>query len=340
VDGHAEEQLRLGVGLFPTEPLPAMVELARVAERLGYGHVWIGDSHLIWREAYVTLAAAATATDRVVLGTSVTNLVTRDPAVVASAFATLHEAWPGRVILGAGLGDSAVETMGKKPSRLAAFEAELRRVRALLAGEEVATEAGTMRLAHAVGDTVPIYVAGSGPRILELAGRVADGVIVLAGVRPDRVRRALDAVRAGARAAGRAPERLDLVLWVPCALSDDERGAREAVKAHVARAVNRPLPFELDDEERRVVAEVRGTYDYSRHMDRHAAQARAVPDWLVDRFAIAGGPATCRAALDSLRRTGIRQVAIIPYGPGPDGRAATMRAFAAASRPGSAPSPS
>jgi 5,10-methylenetetrahydromethanopterin reductase len=320
----------LGVGLFPTEPLPAMVELARLAERLGYGHVWIGDSHLIWREAYVTLAAAAAATERVVLGTSVTNLVTRDPAVVASAFATLHEAWPGRVILGAGLGDSAVETMGKKPSRLAAFEAELRRVRALLAGGEVTTEAGTMRLAHAAGDGVPIYVAGSGPRILELAGRVADGVIVLAGVRPDRVRRALDAVRAGARGAGRDPERLDLVLWVPCALSDDEAAARDAVKAHVARAVNRPLPFELDDEERRVVAAVRGAYDYSRHMDRHAVQARVVPDWLVDRFAIAGGPAACRAALDGLRDTGIRQLAIIPYGPGPSGRAATMRAFASA----------
>ena len=322
--------LRFGVGLFPTEPLPAMVELARLAETLGYGHVWIGDSHLIWREAYVTLAAAAAATGRVVLGTSVTNLVTRDPAVVASAFATLHEAWPGRVILGAGLGDSAVETMGRKPSRLAPFEADLRRVRSLLAGDEVPTDTGTMRLKHAAGTGVPIYVAGSGPRVLELAGRVADGVIVLVGVQPDRVRRALDRVRAGARAAGRDPGGLDLVLWVPCAVSGDADEAREAVKAHVARAVNRPLPFELDDAERRVVAEIRGAYDYALHMDRHAAQTRVVPDWLVDRFAIAGGPAECRAAVDGLRDTGIRQLAIIPYGPGPGGRAATMRAFAAA----------
>jgi hypothetical protein len=94
--------------------------------------------------------------------------------------------------------------------------------------------------------------------------------------------------------------------------------------------VNRPLPFELDDEECGVVAAVRSAYDYSRHMDRHAAQARVVPDWLVDRFAIAGGPAACRVALDGLRDTGIRQLAIIPYGPGPGGRAATMRACAAA----------
>jgi 5,10-methylenetetrahydromethanopterin reductase len=321
--------LGFGVGLFPTEPLPAMVELARLAETLGYGHVWIGDSHVIWREAYVTLGATAAATGRVVLGTSVTNLVTRDPAVVASAFATLHEAWPGRVILGAGLGDSAVETMGRKPSRLAAFEADLRRVRSLLAGDEVPAGTGTMRLKHAAG-AVPIYVAGSGPRILELAGRVADGVILLVGIQPDRVRRALDVVRAGARAAGRDPGALDLVLWVPCALSGDEAEARLAVKAHVARAVNRPLPFELEDAERRVVAEIGAAYDYAQHMDRASAQARVVPDWLVDRFAIAGGPAACRAALDGLRDTGIRQLAIVPYGPGPGGRAATMRAFAAA----------
>jgi 5,10-methylenetetrahydromethanopterin reductase len=321
--------LGFGVGLFPTEPLPAMVELARLAETLGYGHVWIGDSHIIWREAYVTLGATAAATGRVVLGTSVTNLVTRDPAVVASAFATLHEAWPGRVILGAGLGDSAVETMGRKPSRLAAFEADLQRVRSLLAGDEVPAGAGTMRLKHAAG-AVPIYVAGSGPKILELAGRVADGVILLVGIQPDRVRRALDVVRAGARAAGRDPGALDLVLWVPCAVSGDEGEARLAVKAHVARAVNRPLPFELDEAERRVVAGIREAYDYAQHMDRASAQARVVPAWLVDRFAIAGGPAACRAALDGLRDTGIRQLAIIPYGPGPGGRAATMRAFAAA----------
>jgi len=82
--------LTLGAGLFPIEPVPAMVELARLAEALGFGHVWIGDSHLIWREAYVTLTAAALATTRVVLGTGVTNLVTRDPADGADRAATLR----------------------------------------------------------------------------------------------------------------------------------------------------------------------------------------------------------------------------------------------------------
>lgn len=322
--------LTFGVGLFPTEPVPAIVRLARLAEDLGFGHVWVGDSHLIWREAYVTLAAAALGTTRVVLGTGVTNVVTRDPAVVASAFATLHEACPGRLILGLGLGDSAVETMGRKPARLAAFELAVRRMRDLLAGRDVPIETGTIRLKHAVGDGLPIYVAASGPRMLELTGRIADGVIVLVGVEPARVERALAAIRDGARAAGRDPERLDVVLWVPCAVAEDGARAREAVKAHVARVVAHPLPFALGEDERRVVDEIRRQYDYYAHMDRRASQARVVPDWLVDRFAIAGTPADCRAAVERLRGGGVRQLAIIPYGVGEGDREATLRGFAAA----------
>jgi 5,10-methylenetetrahydromethanopterin reductase len=320
--------LTFGVGLFPTEPLPAMVRLARVAEECGFGHVWFGDSHLIWREAYVNLAAAALSTTKVVLGTGVTNVLTRDPSVVASAFATLHEAFPRRLILGVGLGDSAVETMGKKPARLATFELAVRRMRDLLAGRDVALETGTIRLKHAAGGGVPIYVAASGPKMLELAGRIADGVIVLVGVDPARIQRALVMIETGARAAGRRLDALDLVLWVPCAVGDE--GAREAVKAHVARAINRPLPFALGEDERRVVDEVRRAYNYYEHMDRRASQARVVPDWLVDRFAIAGTPAECRAAVEQLRGSGLGQLAIIPYGGGGGDREATLRRFASA----------
>jgi len=188
----------------------------------------------------------------------------------------------------------------------------------------------TMSIKHAIGDQVPIYVAASGPKMLELAGRIADGAIVLVGVDDARVRQALAVVAAGARAAGRDPGALDLVLWVPGAVADDAAGARDAVKAHVARALNRPLPFALDERERRVVEDIRQTYDYYGHMEAGSGQARVVPDWLVDRFAIAGTAAECRAAVERLRESGIRQLAIIPYAAGPGGRAATLRAFAAA----------
>lgn len=321
-------RLAFGVGLFPTEPLPAMVQLAKLSETLGFSHVWVGDSHLIWREAYVNLAAAALSTFKVKLGTGVTNVLTRDPSVVASAFATLQEACPGRLILGVGLGDSAVETMGKKPARLADFEVALRRIRALMAGTDVVIETGTIRLKHGGSDSIPVYIAASGPRMLELAGRIADGVIILVGVDPASIRHALERIQVGARAAGRKLEDLDLVLWVPCAVA--ESGAREAVKAHVARVLAHPLPFALREEEQKVLDDIRRAYNYYQHMEHRASQAAVVPDWLVDKFAIAGTPAEVQAGVERLRDSGIDQVAIIPYGAGGGDREATLRGFATA----------
>jgi len=263
-----------------------------------------------------------------VLGTGVTNVLTRDPSVVASAFSTLQEAFSRRLILGLGLGDSAVETMGKKPARLADFELAVRRMRDLMSGGNVAIDTGTIHLKHGARDRVPIYFAASGPKMLELAGRMADGVIILVGVDPPRVRQALDTIATGARAARRTLDDIDLVLWVPCAVAD--AGARDAVKAHVARVVAHPLPYTLIPDEQKVLDDIRRAYNYYQHMEHRASQAMVVPDWLVDRFAVAGTPTEVRAGVDRLRDTGINQVAIIPYGAGGGDREATLRRFAAA----------
>jgi len=97
-----------GVGLFPTEPLQKMIHLAKVSEEAGFTHIWVGDSHLIWREAYVNMTAMMLNTTKVKFGTGVTNPLTRHPSVLASAYATLEEYAPGRMIVGSGLGDSSV----------------------------------------------------------------------------------------------------------------------------------------------------------------------------------------------------------------------------------------
>ncbi|MGE5820198.1 MAG: LLM class flavin-dependent oxidoreductase, partial [Deltaproteobacteria bacterium] len=129
--------MEYGVGLFPTESLQKMIHLAKVTEETGYSHIWVGDSHLIWREAYINMAAMALSTTKVKLGTGVTNPLTRHPSVVASGYATLEEYAPGRMIVGIGLGDSSVETMGMKPAKLSYFENTMRQMRDLFAGREV-----------------------------------------------------------------------------------------------------------------------------------------------------------------------------------------------------------
>ena len=318
-----------GVGLFPTEALEKMVQLAKLSEELGFSHVWFGDSHLIWREAYINMAAAALNTIKVKIGTGVTNPLTRHPSVTASAIATLEEFSPGRFVVGIGLGDSAVETMGMKPARLSYLERVVIDLRELLAGNEVELETGKIYLKHPCRKAVPIFVAASGPKMLELAGRVADGVIILVGIDSRCLRQAIERIEAGARAASRDPRQIHLVVWVPCSVSD-RFPAKDAVKAHVARVIAHPLPFSLDGNEQSVLEEIRRTYNYYQHMEQNASQAQAIPDWLVDKFAIAGTRQQCRAQVERLRESGIHQIAIIPYGAGGAGREETLREFAAA----------
>ncbi len=320
-----------GVGLFPTEPLVKMIHLAKVTEEVGYSHIWVGDSHLIWREAYINMAAMALNTTRVKLGTGVTNPLTRHPSVVASGFATLEEFAPGRMIVGIGLGDSSVETMGMKPSTLANFEQSLEQIRSLFHGKETELPSGKIHLLHPCKGKVPIYVAASGPKMLELSGRIADGIIILVGVADDYIAQATEKIRIGAQAAGRKLEDIPLVLWVPCAVSDAV-SAKDSVKAHVARVVAHPLPYVLDPDEQKVLAEIRKTYDYYHHMDQQANHAEVIPDWLVDKFAIAGTVAECRAQIERLKKSAIQQIAIIPYSPPGGSREETIRGFAKAMR--------
>jgi 5,10-methylenetetrahydromethanopterin reductase len=328
-EGFLLSAFEFGVGLFPTEPLQKMIHLAKVTEESSYSHIWVGDSHLIWREAYINMAAMALNTTKVKLGTGVTNPLTRHPSVVASGYATLEEYAPGRMIVGIGLGDSSVETMGMKPAKLSYFEKTIAQMRELLAGKEVQLDTGKIHLLHPCKGKVPIYIAASGPKMLELSGRIADGIVVLVGVADEYIAHAQEKIDAGARAAGRKLQDINLVLWVPCAVSD-KAPAKDAVKAHVARVVAHPLPYVLDPQEQKVLAEIRRTYDYYHHMDQEANHAEVIPDWLVDKFAIAGTVEECRAQIERIKKTGIQQIAIIPYSPPGGSREETIRGFAQA----------
>jgi 5,10-methylenetetrahydromethanopterin reductase len=318
-----------GVGLFPTEPLQKMIQLAKVSEESGFSHIWVGDSHLIWREAYVNMTAMMLNTTQVKFGTGVTNPLTRHPSVVGSAYATLEEYAPGRMIVGIGLGDSSVETMGMKPAKLSYFEKTVQQMRDLLDGKEVQLETGKIHVLHPCKRKVPIYIAASGPKMLELSGRIADGIIILVGVADEYIAHAREKIAAGAKAAGRNLDDISLVLWVPCAVSETA-SAKDAVKAHVARVVAHPLPYVLDPNEQKILEEIRKTYDYYHHMDQQANHAEVIPDWLVDKFAIAGTVAECRAQIERIKKTGIQQIAIIPYSPPGGSREETIRGFARA----------
>ncbi len=200
--------MRTSICLQGVDP-PEVFE-ANVAEieRLGYDTLWLTDSSLHTRNCWSYLTLAARVTTTLKLGTAVTNPVTRHPGVTAAAAATIAEISGGRFTLGIGAGDRPLLAIGHKPARLAGLEASIAAIRQLWAGEHVTMKADGFAFDNAhyrfapLPAEIPVWVSATGPRTLELAGRVADGVILLAGLHPDGIRYALEHIDRGAAQAG------------------------------------------------------------------------------------------------------------------------------------------
>jgi 5,10-methylenetetrahydromethanopterin reductase len=198
---------RFGLNRFDTRSVDAFAADVARAEQLGWDAAFLPDSQLRRRDTYVLLAAAARATARIVLAPFIANPVTRHPTVTASSIATIDELAPGRTLLGMGIGDTAVRLAGLRPARVHELEGSTRLMRALLDGQEVEVGAARpARLPH--HRPVPIWIAAGGPRTLRMAGGVADGVFIRVGTHAANIKRAIDAIRAGATAAGRDPSRV------------------------------------------------------------------------------------------------------------------------------------
>ncbi len=297
------------MGILGSQPIPTIVEQVRLAESLGYDTAWITDTHLLCRELWVTLAACALATSRIRLGPGITVPHTRHISVTASAAASLEELAPGRVVVGVGTGGSAAQTMGltlAQTARTATLEAMATSLRRLTRGDAIRFETGTEgRLAWLRQPlAIPIYAAGSGPRMLAAAGRVGDGVIMYASVDPRILRAGLAHVAAGARETGRALGDLDIALWAPTSVARDRALARDHARGRVASALRHPLPVPFSDADRPVVDRLRREYDAFQHATAASRHRELVPDRLVDLMALAGTPEEVRAQ--------VRRVATVP----------------------------
>ena len=166
--------LSFGVTVLPDPPYQRLIDLLKLAEEHGFEYGWTYDSHVLWQESTPTLALAAAATERIKLGHMVTNPGTREPTVVASAYATLHDISNGRMVMGIGRGDSARRYINQKPVPVAKFEESIRMIKPFMNGEKVSWNDTELELAWVRPELPPIemHVAGYGPRVLGVAGRL------------------------------------------------------------------------------------------------------------------------------------------------------------------------
>jgi 5,10-methylenetetrahydromethanopterin reductase len=330
-------KLQTGLAVFPYGSVREAVKLAQEAERLGMDQVWVGDSHLIWRDTYTTLGAIGASTSRVRLATGVTNPITRDVSVTASAMASLAELTGGRAALGMGVGDSAIETIGAKRATVAELERAVREVQSLCSGQVVKRGESDIRISWAPPETsVRVFVAagGNSKATLRMAGRTADGVVVPANFTPDAVSRCWDEIRAGAAEVGRDLEGFEFVFWLATAIDEDGVEARNWAKPHVARRLNHKLTPDLlsilDEEGRKVAEAVRMQYDWHQHLAAGGHHEDLIPTSMVEKFALAGTPGECREQFQRLQQMwgdGVTQVAVVPYSSRPGGAAEVARLF-------------
>lgn len=242
--------MQFGFTLKPEHTIERHLDLTRRAEAAGFDYGWLFDSHVLWREPYPLLTLMAGATKHLRLGTCVTNPATREPTVTASAIATLNDISGGRMDLGIGRGDSARRVLGKGPTSMAMLEETAQLIRDLAEGKRVEYEGTWLELEWAPKFNVPLWIAGYGPRAMELAGRIADGIMIQLAD-PDLIRWFVGQVRAAARAAGRDPAAIRIMAAAPAHVGDialcrdRTRWFPALVSNHVVDLVNRYAPADL-----------------------------------------------------------------------------------------------
>ena len=304
--------MQFGITIKPDMTVERIVALTRQAEASGFEYGWIFDSHVLWLEPYPMLTLMAANTKKMRLGTCVTNPATRDITVTASLFATLNLISGGRMQLGIGRGDSSRRVLGKKPVTPAELEQAVKAFRDLTGSKEMDYEGRPTRLTWADGGVPPVWIAGYGPKVLEMAGRVADGVI-LQFADPDLIAWCVSFVKKGAQAAGRDPGTIEIMAAAPVWVSNDLKVARDHVRwfpalvsNHVVDLVSRYKPEDLPPALTSYIRD-RGQYDYLHHCEVDSSNADFVSDEVTDRFCLVGPVEAHIAKLHALASAGVTQ---------------------------------
>jgi len=303
--------MQFGFTLKPEHTIERSLALTRQAEAAGFDYGWLCDSHVLWSDPYPLLTLMAGVTERMRLGTCVTNPGTREPSVTASLLATLDEISGGRMDLGIGRGDSSRRVLGKPPITMADTEQAIQLIRTLVAGEHFEFEGTDLHFPWTKGWTMPVWVAGYGPMALAMTGRVADGLILQLGD-PDLIRWFTGQVREAAAAAGRDPATIriqaaaaayvgpralgrELTRWFPALVSN-----------HVVDLVNKYPREQLPESLTGYITDRQG-YDYLHHAEVGSSNAGFVGDEIADRFCILGEAAEHVEKLRELSDAGVDQ---------------------------------
>jgi len=316
---------RVALYLQDKHPIREGMEHARFAEAHGFEAVWQAESRLV-REATVPMAAFAAVTDRIKLGSGVVNNWTRNVGLMAATFSTLDDLAPGRIILGIGAWwDPLARKVGISRTRpLQAMREYVDVVRRLLAMERVTfhgdfVDVEDIELDIVHGDrspkAVPIYVGATGMKMMELAGEIADGVVLNYMVAPAYNRRAMDALAEGSARAGRLVEDVDRPQLVVCSLDEDRDVALDRARELLTQYLGQqPHIMKASGVDPGLIEEIGRVMTWPAGQEEIRRAMKLVPDEAVQMISASGTPDECRAKVREYIEAGCTCPILYPLG--------------------------
>ncbi|MDH3706543.1 MAG: LLM class flavin-dependent oxidoreductase [Acidimicrobiia bacterium] len=319
---------RTALYLQDAHPITDGIGYAQYAEANGFEAVWQAESRLV-REASVPMAAFLSHTSTLKAGSGVVSSWTRNPALLASTFSTLDDLAPGRVMLGIGAWwDPLAANVGiERVKPLQQMREMVESVRALLNNETVTYHGDFVHLDGVELDyvhqerrpkDVPIYIGATGPRMLELAGEIGDGVLMNYLVEPSYNDRAMERIIAGAERAGRSIDDIDRPQLVICSVSDDGQTALDNARLLVTQYLGQqPHLMKASGVSDELLDEIHQVLTWPATHEQVVAASKLVPDDVVQRCTASGTPDEARAKVADYMARGCTCPVLYPLGPDP-----------------------
>jgi 5,10-methylenetetrahydromethanopterin reductase len=291
------------------------LEYVRYAEQRGFEAVWQAESRLV-RDAIVPMAAYAAVTEKLKIGSGVINNWTRNIGLLAATFLTLDDLAPGRVLCGIGAWwDPLARQVGierRKPLQAMRETVEvlrrlLRMERVTFHGEFHNVDGIELDVVHGLREPrqVPIYIGATGSKMMELAGEIADGVVLNYCVPPAYNDEALEALERGAQKAGRKLEDIDRPQLIVCSVDHDRNRALDSTRELLTQYLaQQPHIAQASGVAPEVVTQIQSILGWPATHEQIARAKHLVPDDLVTRITASGTPEEARRKVDEYRQHG------------------------------------
>ena len=297
--------------------------LARDVEAMGFDYLLCPDTQNLSPDPYGQLSLATTTTESLHLGTGVTNPLTRDAAVTATAVMTLQQESDGRAICVIGRGDSSAAHIGKRNATTAQLRTCIERVKAYMAGEVIVrgeTDSGLRWLQGQDLPPAPVDIACTGPKTIQMAVEVGDRISFAVGSAPERIEWAIRTATDHLKKIGRDRSSISVGAFVNLVCDEDEQRAINlgrmiaGMVAHFAGMKNAPvnhLPPQLKD----LAIHMQSQYDMEHHAQEEGGHLAEVSDAFVEWISICGPPGKCLTRLRSIVDQGLDHVYILGGSP-------------------------